>query len=133
MLRTRKDTGGSRTSEISCRSRRSRSTTSTLSSTGRRIGELTRLNWRARLLPRSRGKLEEIRAERLAQLRQITSIESIGGSNEGWFFALDAVSGKPLWRFQTGGMMAAAPISFQMNGKQHVAMVSNHAVVVFAR
>ena len=56
-----------------------------------------------------------------------------GGSNEGWFFALDATTGKPLWRFQTGGLIHTAPISFAVDGRQHVAIASNNAVIVFAR
>ena len=56
-----------------------------------------------------------------------------GGSNEGWFFALDANDGKPLWRFQTGGLIHSAPISFAVDGKQHVAIATNNALVVFSR
>jgi glucose dehydrogenase len=35
------------------------------------------------------------------------------GSDEGNFFALDAKTGKPLWDFQTGGAIAANPVSFR--------------------
>ena len=55
-----------------------------------------------------------------------------GGSNEGNFFALDAKSGKPLWQFQTGGPVRSGPISFLIDGKQHVAVTGGHAVFVFA-
>jgi alcohol dehydrogenase (cytochrome c) len=55
-----------------------------------------------------------------------------GGTNEGNVFALDAVTGKPVWDFQTGGGSAANPISFLLDGKQHVAMASGQAVFVFA-
>ena len=54
------------------------------------------------------------------------------GSNEGNFFALDARSGKPLWQFQTGGPVRSGPISFLVDGKQHVAVAGGHAVFVFA-
>ncbi len=53
------------------------------------------------------------------------------GSNEGNFYALDALSGKPLWDFQTGGYIAANPISFLIDGKQHVAIASGQALFVF--
>ena len=56
-----------------------------------------------------------------------------GGSNEGNFYALDALSGKPLWDFQTGGSMAANPVSFNIDGKQHVAMAAGNAIFVFGR
>ena len=54
------------------------------------------------------------------------------GSNEGNFFALDASTGKALWQFQTGGFIRAAPITYMVDGKQRVAIVSNNAVIVFA-
>jgi alcohol dehydrogenase (cytochrome c) len=54
------------------------------------------------------------------------------GSNEGNFFALDASSGQSLWSFQTGGHIGAAPITFTVNGSQHVAIASGNALYVFA-
>jgi alcohol dehydrogenase (cytochrome c) len=54
-----------------------------------------------------------------------------GGSDEGNFFALDALSGKELWDFQTGGAIAANPISFLIDGKQHVAIAAGHSLFVF--
>ena len=55
-----------------------------------------------------------------------------GGANEGNVFALDAVTGKPLWEFQAGGGLRSNPISFLIDGKQHVAMAARQAVFVFA-
>jgi alcohol dehydrogenase (cytochrome c) len=54
-----------------------------------------------------------------------------GGSNEGNLFALDARTGKSLWQFQTGGFMGAAPISFLIDGKQHIAIAAKNAIIVF--
>jgi alcohol dehydrogenase (cytochrome c) len=54
-----------------------------------------------------------------------------GGSEEGNFFALDASDGKPLWQFQTGGSIAANPVSFLVDGKQRVAMPSRGVLLVF--
>ena len=54
-----------------------------------------------------------------------------GGSNEGNVYALDARDGKPLWDFQTGASMESNPISFLMDGKQHVAVAAGRAVFVF--
>jgi alcohol dehydrogenase (cytochrome c) len=54
------------------------------------------------------------------------------GSTEGNFFALDAKTGKPLWQFQTGGPIRSGPMSFAMDGRQHVAIAGGHAVFVFA-
>ena len=55
-----------------------------------------------------------------------------GGSNEGNFFALDATNGKPLWQFQTGGAIRSAPMSFLVDGKQHVAVAAGRGFFVFA-
>jgi alcohol dehydrogenase (cytochrome c) len=43
---------------------------------------------------------------------------------EGNLIALEAKTGKPLWRMQTGASMAASPISYSVNGKQHIAVAS---------
>jgi len=53
------------------------------------------------------------------------------GSDEGNFFALDALSGKPLWDFQTGGAIASNPISFTVDGKQCVAIAADRVLYVF--
>ena len=55
-----------------------------------------------------------------------------GGSNEGNVFALDAASGKPLWQFQTGAGIAAAPMSFLFEGHQYIAVSANRTLFVFA-
>jgi len=54
------------------------------------------------------------------------------GSQEGNFYALDATTGKPLWNFQTGGPIRSGPMSFAIDGKQHVAVCGGHALFVFA-
>jgi alcohol dehydrogenase (cytochrome c) len=54
------------------------------------------------------------------------------GNREGFFFALDARTGKPLWRFQTGGLIWANPLSFEIDGRQHVAIPAGQAIFVFA-
>jgi len=53
-------------------------------------------------------------------------------SREGNFIALDAKSGKPLWRYQTGGNMTASPMSFAVDGRQYVAVASGDALYCFA-
>jgi alcohol dehydrogenase (cytochrome c) len=54
------------------------------------------------------------------------------GSDEGNFFALDAKSGKPLWDFQTGGRIAANPISASIDGKQCVVIAAGNVLYVFS-
>jgi alcohol dehydrogenase (cytochrome c) len=54
------------------------------------------------------------------------------GSDEGNFYALDAESGKPLWDFQTGGAIAANPVSFTIDGHQCVAIAADRVLYVFS-
>jgi alcohol dehydrogenase (cytochrome c) len=55
------------------------------------------------------------------------------GSNEGNIFALDAKTGRPLWDFQAGGPVAANPISFEIDGRQHIALAAGRVLYVFGR
>ena len=55
-----------------------------------------------------------------------------GGSNEGNVYALDAANGQPRWSFQTGGGIASNPMSFLIDGRQHVAMAAGNSLFVFA-
>ena len=53
------------------------------------------------------------------------------GDAEGNFIALDAASGKPLWHFQMGGAVYAAPIAFAVDGKEYVAIAAGSAIYAF--
>lgn len=55
------------------------------------------------------------------------------GTREGHFFALDAASGKLLWRFTTGGQIHGGPVTFLVDGRQHVAVAAGQGLFVFAR
>ena len=55
----------------------------------------------------------------------------ISGSNEGNIFALDARTGKPLWNFHSGGQVSSNPISFHIDGHQHIAIAANRVLYVF--
>jgi len=54
-----------------------------------------------------------------------------GGSDEGHFFALDARNGKELWRVNTGGEIAAGPVSYLSQGKQLVSVTAGGTVFTF--
>jgi alcohol dehydrogenase (cytochrome c) len=54
-----------------------------------------------------------------------------GGTNEGNFFALDALTGKSLWNFQTGGAIRSNPISFGVDGKEYVVIAAGNAIYAF--
>src|SRR5882762_3377700 len=54
------------------------------------------------------------------------------GGREGYFQALDARTGKLLWKASLGGQIVMAPITFQVAGKQYVSVISGHTLVTFA-
>jgi alcohol dehydrogenase (cytochrome c) len=54
------------------------------------------------------------------------------GGREGYFHALDAKTGKLLWKASLGGQIVMAPITFQVEGKQYVSVISGHSLVTFA-
>jgi outer membrane protein assembly factor BamB len=55
-----------------------------------------------------------------------------GGAVEGNFFALDARTGKHLWRFPTGGFIIANPVTYLSNGRQQVAIAAGDVLIAFA-
>ncbi len=55
----------------------------------------------------------------------------LAGNREGHFFALDATNGKLLWTRYLGGQIAASPITYLVDGKQHVAIAAGHSLFVF--
>lgn len=54
------------------------------------------------------------------------------GDREGYLMALDAQTGKPLWKFQAGGTIIAPPVSYWMGGKQYVVVAAGAALMAFA-
>jgi alcohol dehydrogenase (cytochrome c) len=53
------------------------------------------------------------------------------GDAEGNFAALDATNGKPLWHFQMGGAVYAAPMAYAVDGKEYVAIAAGSAIYTF--
>jgi alcohol dehydrogenase (cytochrome c) len=53
------------------------------------------------------------------------------GGREGYFFALDARTGDLLWKSSVGGGICAAPITYELDGKQYVAIAAGHAIFVY--
>jgi len=54
------------------------------------------------------------------------------GGREGYFHALDARTGTLLWKATLGGQIAAGPMTYQVDGKQYVAIAAGHSLFVFA-
>lgn len=53
------------------------------------------------------------------------------GNREGYFLAMDARTGKVLWRATTGGQISASPITYEVDGKQYVGISAGRAFFVF--
>ena len=54
-----------------------------------------------------------------------------GGSVDGYFYALDAVTGQELWNLPVGGRVHAAPITYAVDGQQYVTIAAGNVVYTF--
>jgi PQQ-dependent dehydrogenase (methanol/ethanol family) len=52
------------------------------------------------------------------------------GDLRGWLKALDAKTGSTLWKFNTGSGVSAAPMTYELGGKQYVAVVSGRTFAI---
>jgi alcohol dehydrogenase (cytochrome c) len=53
------------------------------------------------------------------------------GNREGYFFALDAKTGKELWKRYLGSQVAASPITYTVDGVQYVSVAAGHSLFTF--
>jgi len=61
-----------------------------------------------------------------------TSGRLIFGGDGETFLAWDAETGTELWRFETGGKIAAAPITYEQAGRQYIVIAAGRSVLAFA-
>jgi alcohol dehydrogenase (cytochrome c) len=54
------------------------------------------------------------------------------GGREGYFHALDARTGKLLWKASLGGQIVNGPMSYEVDGKQYVAVIAGNSLATFA-
>jgi alcohol dehydrogenase (cytochrome c) len=54
------------------------------------------------------------------------------GGREGHFYALDAKTGAELWKASLGGQIANGPITYAVEGKQYVSVISGNSLITFA-
>ncbi len=54
------------------------------------------------------------------------------GGREGYFFALEARTGKLLWKSMVGGQVASGPMTYAVNGRQYVAVSAGNNLFVYA-
>lgn len=53
------------------------------------------------------------------------------GNREGYFFVLDARTGKELWKKYLGGQVAASPITYLVEGNQYVSLAAGNSLFTF--
>ncbi len=54
------------------------------------------------------------------------------GGREGYFYALDAKTGRELWKASLGAQIVMAPMTYQIDGKQYVSVIAGRTLVTFA-
>jgi alcohol dehydrogenase (cytochrome c) len=53
------------------------------------------------------------------------------GGREGYFQAIDARSGQLIWKASLGAQIVSAPVSYMVDGKQYVSVISGNNLVAF--
>jgi alcohol dehydrogenase (cytochrome c) len=53
------------------------------------------------------------------------------GGREGYFHALDARTGEEIWKAALGGQIVMAPVTYEVNGRQYVSVISGNSLVTF--
>ncbi|MCY4662964.1 MAG: PQQ-dependent dehydrogenase, methanol/ethanol family [Acidobacteria bacterium] len=54
-----------------------------------------------------------------------------GGTVDGYFFALDAVSGEELWHINVGSRVHSGPMTYAVDGQQYVSIAAGNVVFTF--
>ena len=78
------------------------------------------VRWEFPMTPRSRAGV-------LATAGDLVFSASV----DGYFYALDAESGTPLWQISLGGRVNASPMSYAVNGRQFVTMTVGNTLYTF--
>ena len=82
-------------------------------------------------------KTGDIRWEYQVQPRSTAGVLATGGdfvfsgSIDGYFYALDAVSGEELWHIAVGSQVHSASMTFAVDGKQYVSIAAGNVVFTF--
>ena len=53
------------------------------------------------------------------------------GNREGYFFALDAKTGKELWKRYLGAQVSASPVTYSIDGAQYVSVAAGNSMFTF--
>ena len=87
----------------------------------RAINPLTsEIEWEFPIMPRSS-----------AGITTTTGGLVFSGTADGYFFALNAENGEELWNISLGRRVHAAPITYEVDGQQHITIASGNVVYTF--
>ena len=78
----------------------------------------------------ARWRFEQFDVSDAGMLTTATDLLFTGG-REGHFHALDARTGELLWKASLGGQIVMAPITYMVDGRQYVSVISGHTLVTF--
>jgi alcohol dehydrogenase (cytochrome c) len=53
------------------------------------------------------------------------------GEDSGRFLAVDAATGKPLWRFEANQLWKASPMAYEFDGSEYIAVASGQTITAF--
>jgi alcohol dehydrogenase (cytochrome c) len=86
------------------------------------------------LNPQTGEKVWEYKMRDVSDAGILTTASDIlfSGNREGYFFALDARTGKELWKRYLGSQVAAGPVSYMADGVQYVSVAAGHSLFTFA-
>jgi alcohol dehydrogenase (cytochrome c) len=68
----------------------------------------------------------------LSGVMTTTSNVLFAGSREGYFYALDAASGKQLWKATLGAEIKGPPVTYEVGGRQFITVAAGTALFTFA-
>ncbi|MDD9890868.1 MAG: PQQ-dependent dehydrogenase, methanol/ethanol family [Gammaproteobacteria bacterium] len=80
----------------------------------------TEIQWEFPIMPRSSAGITTTAGGLL-----------FSGTADGYFFALNAENGEELWNISLGRRVHAAPITYEVDGQQHVTIASGNVVYTF--
>jgi alcohol dehydrogenase (cytochrome c) len=83
--------------------------------------------------PLTGKKVWDYKMQTMSESGLLTTASNLlfSGGREGYFFALDAATGKLLWSKYLGGQIIASPITYLADGKQYVSVASGTALFTF--
>jgi len=61
-----------------------------------------------------------------------TAGQLVFGGDLETFFALDAETGAELWHFPSGGQVLAAPVAYQLDGRDYITVAAGRSLITFA-